>query len=109
MDEGKDHIRDLRPEEIEQDVFKEVSNDGWITVDIKGKSSSKANKPSSKSGKKTITSSSSSSSSSQNALNISKKFQDFLVQSRNSKDHVYDPSSLFNAISYMLKKDLIIV
>ena len=103
LDQGKEHIRDLKPEEIEQDVIKEVNNEGWITVDTKGKSGNKVNKSRNKSDRNTTTSSN------QNALNISKKFQEFLVQSRNSKDHVYDPSSLFSAISYMFQNYLIII
>jgi len=34
-------------------------------------------------------------------INICKNFQDFLVEARGRKDHVYDPSHLFSSISHL--------
>lgn len=69
--------------------------DGWITVNSHLPNKSKKNK-----GKKDKEKNESSSTTIDTA-NINKKFQDFLVEGRRSKNKCYDPSPLFKSISNM--------
>ncbi len=74
-----------------------ADNDGWITIPSHDPKKNKKNK-----GYKEKEKNNNSSSTIEKA-NINKRFQEFLIDARRSKNKCYDPSSLFKSISNMLK------
>jgi len=97
LDQTEAKIKELKPEELTEEV-KDVSNDGWISVGAKDKGKSKGGNKSRNKNDKTPKFSTST------PLNMCKKFQEFLVNSRNSKNHIYDPSDLFTSISHIFAR-----
>jgi len=74
------------------------SNDDWITVSKPKQSKNKGGKgQKGYKGKNSVHMPTRSSS----FINICKNFQDFLIEARGRKDHVYDPSHLFGSISHL--------
>lgn len=87
-------IREWEGEE-EQTTTKKPEEEGWTTVSVTKQSKGKGGQK----GKNAATSFNRNS-----FVNVCKKFQDFLWEARQAKNHVFDPSGLHDSITYLFAR-----